>query len=201
MLLIYKQEVRDGKIMVYKYRGGRYVPWVSVRDSDIQGRGLFAERNFRAGAKIGKYVGKILGLLKDDPDEESIVALWKKDDASYIITLGNAFVDGSKAPQSYSEIKALTNKAMFTHYEIKCWPAPFVHMANDPRGTGLPPNVSCYDNGIFEADRDIKKDEELLLDYGDDYWEAFHELKPKPQDLKRKEGSRSTNRTDTPRDG
>ena len=116
-------------------------------------KGLFADVSFAADDYIGSYGGKII-YFKDDLEED--VSSWNP----YQLTPdpnGNYYIDGLE----------IGNELRY---------------CNDPKGTDREPNARFYQSDVTIGDffvcdvhaiRDIAPGEEILISYGDGYWEMF----------------------------
>jgi SET domain-containing protein len=112
------------------------------------GLGLFAKKNFKKGDKIVEYKGRIQTW------KEAVKENWE-----------NPYLFWINAKTVINPIKSNTAMA---------------HYANDARGPGkvkgLRNNAEYQTEGnrcfIF-ATRDIKRYEEIFVDYGDEYWPAI----------------------------
>lgn len=127
---------------------------VAVRETgDARGRGAFAAVRLPAGTWLGDYEGELL-------DTATFLTRYPDEDAEYCIAVdATHVVDGAAAAEDASR---------FT-------PA---HM-NHARGDGA--NVARWHRRAerrvaFYTSRDVEAGEELLLDYGRDFWRNREEL-------------------------
>ena len=117
-----------------------------VRPSLIHGMGLFATVNIRKGFIATSYRGEVI-------DKGELERRYGKECAIYVVNLGNGrYLDGRDPLTS--------GKGRY---------------ANDARGTEFRVNgkIVTYfpgDSTYIIATRMIHKGEEILVDYGEDYW-------------------------------
>eukprot|EP00929_Paragymnodinium_shiwhaense_P073685 TRINITY_DN37658_c0_g1_i1.p1 TRINITY_DN37658_c0_g1~~TRINITY_DN37658_c0_g1_i1.p1 ORF type:complete len:173 (+),score=34.42 TRINITY_DN37658_c0_g1_i1:84-602(+) len=123
----------------------------AVRHAGNKGNGVFATKFIPEGAFLGKYRGTVLSkeqLLRRYPDANSPYA--------FEISAG-LYIDSS----AEDEAMGLTN---YTRY--------INHSKRHPNVSFFYRSSVMYPQGavIFEADKDIHPGEELVFDYGDQYW-------------------------------
>ncbi len=120
-----------------KLASGKSVPLVEVRDSAIHGRGVFAVRRIKAGARVIEYVGERISHDEADrryaerPDEDNHTFLFIVDKRTVI----DAGVGGNEAR--------------------------FINHACDPNCESVIEKRRVY----IDALRDIEAGEELFYDY------------------------------------
>jgi hypothetical protein len=165
---------------------GPLVPWVSIAPSTIMGSlhfssesaaGLFAKQGFFSADVIGMYMGRVMGRTSDlnvqneshSSTSDKIVTLTLRSG----VDLVDVFVDGAYPPQLNEEqVRRTTDSqnnrpgfVVFDQAEVakrQLWPGAYVHMANDPRGTGREANTELDDAGFFVATRYIPAGREIL---------------------------------------
>ena len=120
---------------------------LTVKDSPGKGRGVFAAQGIAEGTYLGSYDGEVLD------GEQFDRRYGDRDVPEYVVRIdGDAYIDGKAAAQGDAYTPALFNdggaKANVVRY---C-------------ATRRPPRVD------FFAGRDIRPGEELLFDYGSQYW-------------------------------
>ena len=120
-----------------------------IKPSTLQGagKGLFAARDFRKGDKVARYTGDLIPVAKEAKHGEN--------HSHYQLLL-------SEQGQGAIIDAARTNAAEG-------------RMVNDARGSGQRNNCrfSCDQTrktAVLRATRNIKKGEELFVNYGRDYW-------------------------------
>lgn len=168
-----EETTKNGRIVVNTAYG---TPWVYVDASRaVEGpgqRGLFAARTFKRLQFLGRYTGKTVGNANQDIGHRLIDSLWRDGKACYIIELdGGRYVDGAQRPVPEED-------PYFSKEEAVMWPMPYVHMANDARGSKFKNNIEIDADGFAYAIRNIYKGDEILLDYTDDYWDAHRRMYP-----------------------
>ena len=133
---------------------------VEVRLAGDKGLGAFAQRDLPAGAYLGRYTGRLYSA------DGALAALNNGDTSgNYFATLQNAPGDGPLVIDAED-------------YEISGWPRFINHSLRrqNCRNTELGlPLVDGVDVRIplglyVQTIRDIKAGEELLVDYGPEYW-------------------------------
>ena len=149
-----------GEIDVYRKIGGHWQPWVAVRDSAILGslginqHGVYAVRSFRAGERIGRYTGKILGRNGDTQELQERLYRQNRGDA-LITVFGSAngiVVDGRRPIQSGNAQIDLVGRVVFDPSE---YPGMYAYLMNDPTGTNFQANVQVTTGGYVQALVDI----------------------------------------------
>ena len=120
---------------------------IEVRGSDRKGRGLYALRSIEAGTLVGRYEGPVMSASAYLADESS--------SGMYAMEMANGdVIDGEDEKRS-----------------------SFVRFINHSKR-----KANCQSQDVFDEDdpfgavyietiRDIECDEELLFDYGADYWD------------------------------
>jgi len=133
----------------------RYARRVEARFIDEKvGYGVFAKKGIPKGEVLGVYTGK-LKLLEGDSHSKYLFSFHAK-------ALKDVLVDGKNAGNWTGLMNHSPYKSKMTNVDVK----EFFY-------NGLP-------YIIFFAYKPIRKGEQLLYDYGDDYWDA---LSTKPKDL------------------
>jgi len=119
----------------------------ALRRAGDRGWGVFAQSDVKRGDKIGVYRGEVI-------DEAELVRRYGDGLAPYVLHFrGQTYVDAIREPRCLAGF------------------------ANDPRGTGHAANVRIDSRGVMRATRYIAAGKEVLLDYGEFYWEG---LRPGP---------------------
>ena len=113
------------------------------------GNGLFATTFIKAGQNLGKYCGKI---LKRHSDQAKLITYAKSLRKKYLMTYREQVGKSGWVLADASD------------YDV------MVKFINSPQYTGKTANVrwTCFGNS--ETIRDIEKGEELLVDYGNEYY-------------------------------
>lgn len=121
-------------------------PALYTGPSAVHGTGVFAKRAIPAQKRLCVYSGTLLS-------EPEYWQAYPSGFGKYVVALSdNLFVDGARnSIASY---------------------------INDVRGTGLPANCALFTQPdqvlpIVYSTRPLAEDEELLLDYGADYWVSW----------------------------
>ena len=171
--------------VIYKVgEGGEREPHLLVAESALlrrarapSGLGIYALRRFKGprelgarrveGDEIGWYGGRVVATAPTQRQADAASQALVAQNARYLLTMrlqGHPgswlVVDGNQQPV-----------------------LPFLHRANDPRGTPLLPKCVVSDFGRFRAARDIpaldwtrplrsQLASELSWEYGEDYWEV-----------------------------
>jgi hypothetical protein len=116
---------------------------IEVRPSSIHGRGAFAGEPIPANRCIGMYQGVSLTSDQFDVLESSSEA------SDYVLQVGrNHYLDAREE-----------NKSNWTRF------------INDPRGSGRKPNCVFTQGGCVKTVLALHLDEELLVTYGDEFWD------------------------------
>jgi len=103
-----------GKTTARKAKTATRSPKITVRDSPIRGRGVYAARDIRAGERIVEYTGEIISWKEadrrppSDPDDPHHTFLFSLDDGKRVIDAsvgGNAarWINHSCAPNCETE--------------------------------------------------------------------------------------------------
>ena len=165
---------------VYRRAAGarRFEPWVVVARSALLGRlgrvglGLYAARGFREGAYVGRYDGALVGHFAS---REAALASGR---ARRRLRRGHDKLVTARAAGA-AGVQLLDGDG---------GGAPYVQLANDPRGTRLTANAELTDFGYlrvtharvpaFDLDRTPEENarSELRWAYGDDYWRHHEAL-------------------------
>jgi len=129
--------------------------YCEVFNTLIMGKGVRAKKPIEIYTKIGCY----LGIIKHNSDK------LPKDDWKYDFryVFKSYFIDGSNCNSIMSLINHSSNpniKAYFHLHDIKS-------NENESR-------VECHI--VFISIKDIEIDEELFIDYGEEYWNAFYRI-------------------------
>jgi hypothetical protein len=156
-----------------------WVAWVCVRSAGAHGKGLFAARDFALGETVGRYSGRVIGLVNDPATGRVDIAmdarinqLSSAPEGDAITDVNGVYIDARRRMQSNEVQMQLIHRQrpLMSQPEWK-WPGAHVHMANDPRGTHRQSNAKLTRGGYFEAIRHIASGEELLWTYGAEaYW-------------------------------
>ena len=149
-----------GEIDVYRKIGGHWQSWVAVRDSAILGsiginqKGVYAARPFRAGERIGRYTGRILGRNGDTQELQE--RLYRQNRGDALITVfgstNGIVVDGRRPVQSENAQINLVGRVVFDTSE---YPGMYAHLMNDPTGTNHQASVQVTAHGYVRALVDI----------------------------------------------
>tara|TARA_B100001093_G_scaffold510313_1_gene575944 strand:+ start:3682 stop:4140 length:459 start_codon:yes stop_codon:yes gene_type:complete len=128
--------------------------YIEIRNSNIKGAGLgaFAKKNIKSGTKLGEYIGERINY--DNIDQYDVDALSK---SQYRMTVG-----------SKPNITIIDAREEFI--EKTNW-TRFVNSVLSIDSENL--NVFSYQYNqkiYFKTLKDIKKGEELLIYYGNDFW-------------------------------
>lgn len=129
---------------------------LSVRASTVPaaGLGVFARAPIKRDTPLGYYTGELITAT-----EEAAMYPDPAHPATYVLRVRRS--DGGHVSVDAA------NVAHWTKY------------INDPHGNaGLTPNVSFQDNGLVVAVRDIPREAELLVSYGEGYWAHTPEEAP-----------------------
>ena len=186
---------------VFRRRGeDDYVPFVRVNlsralaqlESHADNLGVYAARDFLKGNRLGRYTGLVVERGEPFSDDASykneIRKLREEQKGNYIMQLSHCTLRGEVMPQSMAEQKRLLGlesvldvpfpdrewliDTQFSGTPDHVWPDMYPHLINDPRGLGgLAANVEIDVLGFIVAARDINAGEELLMSYGDAFWE------------------------------
>ena len=113
-----------------------------IKKSPGKGLGVFAPANIPKGTVLGKYEGK---QITEEEMKKS-----KSDKIMTLYTPRKIYVDGATGGN---------------------WTA-YMNDANGPGKSGRRGNVRVNQRGTVIATENIKKGEELLHDYGDQYWDT-----------------------------
>jgi hypothetical protein len=141
---------------------------------------------------VGIYVGKVLGTagpagraLMRGSQSNKIVKIWATPSVpahgSEIVELVAVFVNGAEPPQDNRTQRARAGTVVFdTTLETVSYPVAYIHMANDPRNTGLKANAELQFDGKSVATQNIpeyngvdKLQSEVLWEYGEVFWDEF----------------------------
>lgn len=126
---------------------------VEVRPSGGKGQGVFALKPIGKGQLIGRYQG----IVRSDYDY-SVAYEHGLTSGAYIMTLGDTWVlDGDDEERSAWTrfVNHSKRKANCASYMLTISP--------------LEQRLNCV---YFEATRDIASGEEILVDYGEEYWDS-----------------------------
>ena len=120
---------------------------LTVKDSPGKGRGVFAAQGIAEGTFLGSYDGEVL-------DGAQFARRYgDRDVPEYVVRIdGDAYIDGKVAAQGDAYTPALFNDGGARSNVVRYC------------ATRRPPRVD------FFAGRDIRPGEELLFDYGSQYW-------------------------------
>lgn len=122
---------------------------VAVRPAGAKGKGVYALRSFEAGELIGRYDGEVIEETKFQTGGSS---------GAYAFGMDNGYVvDGEKAWRS-NWLRYLNHSKRRANCESTEW-------VDGPFG------LSAI---IIVASRNIRIGEELLFDYGDEYWSTTY---------------------------
>ena len=177
--------------VVYKRESGGDVPHLLVAESALlrrakaaPGLGVYALRRFKGprelsgrrveGDEIGHYGGKVVAAAPTQREANEAATQLAAQGSGYLLTmrlqghLGWFVVDGIQEPV-----------------------LPFLHRANDPRGTTLQPRCVVSEYGRYRADRDIPALDwtrplrgqvvsEITWQYGESYWSIHGEEATEP---------------------
>ena len=123
---------------------------IKVKDSSFAfaGKGAFAKKDLKKGLRLGEYNGKLLSLEEYEAltDKAYVFEVKKKFEGRYYLF----FIDARAG-----DALRFVNGAYTKEQKEKV-------------------NVEAYQYSeriFFRTKRDIKKGEELIIDYGDNYWE------------------------------
>ena len=125
---------------------------VEVRIAGPKGRGLYAKRDLEAGTLIGRYKGV---LFTDEEFQNS------SSTGFYAMNLANGDVVDGEAEESSSFVRFINHSKgpKLNCQALDAW-----------EESSLLFGVSC--NAVYlETIRDVVQGEELLFDYGDQYWD------------------------------
>ncbi|MBC62266.1 MAG: hypothetical protein CMP11_07400 [Zetaproteobacteria bacterium] len=147
----HKKEKKSRKRYSYKYDFNKNLDkTIFIKKSLINGAGIgaFAKTHIPKGKKIGEYNGKILNQKEyENLDDKSYVfEVTKKVNGKYYLF----YIDAQKG-----DLLRFVNGAI-----------------NDNQKKII--NVESYQYGekiFFKATKNIKALQELIIDYGDNYWE------------------------------
>lgn len=131
---------------------------VYVNKSNIEGLGVFAACNINKGEIVSMYPSDVVRIYNGNKYCEF------KSDRCNKVDLKHAY-KVSKNTVIFGDPTLLDNMNLVGN------------MINDCINTDFKPNVEYYPYNIFVlivACHDIKKDEELLVSYGVDYWATIH---------------------------
>lgn len=129
------------------------------------GHGVFAPYATPAGVVIGYYAGRQVSH-----DQAA------RNPSAYILQVAhNTNLERCKVIP-LTEPETGPNKSILIDASDKSV-ANWCSMVNDYRGSGKNPNVMFKKNGALVTITPLRKGEELLLDYGDEYWKAMEECK------------------------
>lgn len=115
-------------------------------------KGLFATQIFKVGDYIGSYAGEIKYIKNNGTSDWNPYQLTPDPDGDY-------YIDG----------QTIGNELRY---------------CNDPSGTGVNPNAQFYQSDVCVGDfyvcdvyaiQDINPDDEILVSYGNGYWESLQE--------------------------
>ena len=150
-------------------RHQQFLPWVTVRNSELGGKGVFAARKFFPTEKIGKYTGRVLGRPNDPATQAAIAS----SHSTMLITVSGIIVDGSRPPQSEDAQKALIGRVLYKSGTE--WPGAYAHVVNsayDMQAKKMVPgrqNCRITYGGVLVATKVINVGDELLQNYGPEY--------------------------------
>lgn len=116
--------------------------------NDTVGFGVFAEQDTRHGANVGEYTGEVITL-------EETTKIKNLDEGAFLFAL-----DAAGPAQLFVDARKSGN---FTR---------FINHSFNPNLMVMPNYNKDNPTVVLVARRDIKRDKELLLDYGHDYWDA-----------------------------
>ena len=146
----------------------RFLPRVTVKNSPLGGKGVFAARTFHRGERIGTYTGRVLGKASDP----QVQALAAASPSTMLINVQGATIDGAQAPQNEAGQKALIGKVLNNGSE---WPGAYAHIVNsafDLESQKMRPgmqNCKVKAGGALVATKRIDVGQELLQNYGRHY--------------------------------
>ena len=127
-------------------------------------KGVFAKRNIENNIDLGLYTGDIIWTEENKENSKSdkvltlTVANWK-------IHVNSGDVDDFKTGETLSRRPAWSG--LFNHK----WRWPYVRLYNQPDiWRNFFSNIDIDDDGIITTIRNIKKDEEIFLDYQSQFW-------------------------------
>ena len=133
-----------------------YIPKsVEIRDSKIAGKGAFAKKNIKKGTRLGRYMGK--GM-----DAEALDAKYGKNLANYCL----AVVCSRPSWCGHKGKPHKSHKVCVDAFGEFGWAS----MINDGPHSNIPANVAFSLGGFVYALRDIGEGEEILVDYGPNFW-------------------------------
>lgn len=133
-------------------QNGRYAlaPWASVGPSTVPdaGDGVFAARRFRKGDTVGVYTGEIRTYSSSHDDR-----------SDSLLALDRLFNDGEDLVVIDGDVGGNWTRKL-NDGSVRC----------NPRWRKSRCNVKFVEDNKIVAIADIRKGEEMLIDYGDDYW-------------------------------
>lgn len=159
---------RKGDDSVPLFVATRSAAMARLSGVDKSALGLYAGKPYARGVTIGRYSGRVLGEFESLEAAEASPEL-----ARAAQTPGpNCLLVRTRSPYD----------GTFELIDGRDAPAPFFQLINDTRGTGLPLNVWYDHDGsartlravtAFDFDQPLAHNaaSELLVDYGDTYWE------------------------------
>jgi len=167
------EEVR----LVSRRKENRYSRWLvaapscALRSLGLPGDGIYAARRFTAGQMLGEYGGREVCRC---PDGDVL-----PQDAARVDRLlhqghNKLLMHRTAAPGEWVVVDGEGGGP------------PYLQLTNDPRGTGRGANVQLTDTGWIRATQEIPAFDpartlaenaasEILLTYGDGYWEHWGE--------------------------
>lgn len=148
-----------------------------MQPSPLGGRGIFAATEFDRLDAIGFYTGFVLGRRGDARADAQADEL-EQGGNTMLMTIQGVYVDGSRKPQPRRAQETACGRFMFPP---RAWPGAFLHFVNSnfDAATGRPVHdrINCQvdPNGMFVAIRKIRVGEELIIDYGAEYYREMVE--------------------------
>jgi len=160
----------------------------ALKSKGVEGRGLYAARDFTAGEVIGLYVGEVLGLVGDMTVHNVVEQLPESHPYDAILAIDKYYVDGKSSPFKYGELRAGSGGGVLFPQSHVSYPGMAAYLMNDAHGCtrGLfGANVEVTDpHGVvrciveavpaFNISKPFHENpaSELLWLYGERYWGA-----------------------------
>ena len=166
---------RNGNVISLRKTDGTFEIHTYIGQSSIPnaGRGLFAARSLAKGTHIGAYTGRQLGIRADYVTETELSAITNSNDKILGIEVAikpetwtqKAFrrwqKDNDRPPEGARRRTLVDGQESKTGYIQYANHAPMDTPQN---------NAICGRTGLLVASRRTAKDEEILWDYGTEYW-------------------------------
>lgn len=140
-----------------------YAAEAKIAPSRIKGagNGVFAPCATPAGVTIGYYAGKQITHEEAERNPSAYIL-----EVAHNTNLERCKVIPLSRPDEGGRRSILIDAS---DRSVANW----CSMVNDYRGSGKQPNVQFKKNGALVTIAQLRKGEELLLDYGNDYWNAM----------------------------